>query len=98
MKPTNISIPKHPLRVTAEGIKHLSSLPQFQGVADETLIRLAELRTNLHVADRWVAIALILNNHIPIPVPGSKPLPRRRGRKATNSTGFQLIRGGRYVE
>ena len=58
-----------PLRVNGEGVKHLLSLPQFHGIADESLIRLAKRRTGLHIRDRWVAIALILGNRIPIPVP-----------------------------
>jgi hypothetical protein len=61
-----------PLRVSAEGIRHLSSLTQFHAIADDVLIRLAERRTRLTVPDRWVAIALILSNRIPIPVPSSR--------------------------
>lgn len=51
-----------PLRVSAEGIRHLSSLTQFHPIPDNVLIRLAERRTRLTVPDRWVAIALILGN------------------------------------
>lgn len=58
-----------PLRVTAEAVKHLSSLRQFHRIPESILIRLAERRTRLKVPDRWVAIALILSNRIPIPVP-----------------------------
>ena len=71
MKPTKVYIPKQLLRVTTEAVKRLSSLTQFH-ILDATLIRLAQGRTKLYVPDRWVAIALILGNRIPIPVPGSK--------------------------
>jgi hypothetical protein len=69
VRPTKVYIPTQPMRVTSEAVKHLSSLPQFHGIPDESLIRLAKRRTGLHVPDRWVAIALILGNRIPIPVP-----------------------------
>ncbi|MFZ0802694.1 MAG: hypothetical protein WBQ09_09735 [Terriglobales bacterium] len=58
-----------PLRVTGEAVKYLSSLRQFHRISESILIRLAERRTRLKVPDRWVAIALILSNRIPIPVP-----------------------------
>lgn len=58
-----------PLRVKPEAVKYLSSLPQFHGIPDRSLIGLAERRTKLHVRDRWVAIALIIGNRVPIPVP-----------------------------
>ena len=58
-----------PLRVTGEAVMYLSSLRQFHGIPDSALIRLAERRTRMYVPDRWVAIALILSNRIPIPVP-----------------------------
>jgi len=69
VRPTTVYIPKWPMRVTSDAVKHLSSLPQFHGIPDESLIRLAKRRTGLYVPDRWVAIALILGNRIPIPVP-----------------------------
>jgi hypothetical protein len=81
----------------SDAVKHLSSLPQFHGIPDETLIRLAERRTKLHVPDRWGAIALILGNRIPIPVPGSKPRPRWQSREATAPAKLRLIQGGRIV-
>jgi hypothetical protein len=58
-----------PLRVTGEAVMYLSSLSQFHGIPDSALIHLAERRTRIYVPDRWVAIALILSNRIPIPVP-----------------------------
>ena len=97
MKPTKVYVPKQPLRVTSEGFKHLSSLAQFHGIDDETLIRLAERRTKLHVHDRWVAIALILGNRIPIPVPGSNARPRWQSTEATAPAKLRLIQGGRSV-
>lgn len=97
MKPTKVYIPKQPLRVTSEAIKRLSSLPQFDGIPDATLIRLAKRRTKLHVHDRWVAIALILGNRVPIPVPGSRWRPRWQAKQATAPAKLGLIQGGRIV-
>ena len=56
------------MRVSNDAARYLASLPQFHGIPDYTLIRLAERRTRLRIIDRWVAIALILSNRIPIPV------------------------------
>jgi len=97
LKPTKVYIPKQPLRVTSEAIKHLSSLPQFHGIPHETLIRLAERRTRLYVPDRWVAIALILGNRIPIPVPGSNWRPRWQSEEATPQAKLEMTQGGRSV-
>jgi hypothetical protein len=58
-----------PLRVKGEAVEYLSSLSQFHGIPDDSLIRLAERRTGLNVTDRWVAVALIIGNRVPIPVP-----------------------------
>jgi hypothetical protein len=84
-----------PLRVSAEGIRHLSSLTQFHPIADNVLIRLAERRTRLTVPDRWVAIALILGNHIPIPVPLAHGRLHRKPNEATAPPNLVLIAGGR---
>ena len=97
VKPTRVYIPKQPLRVTSEGIKRLSSLPQFHGIPDERLIRLAQCRTKLHVSDRWVAIALILGNCVPIPVPSSRWRPRWQAKEATAPAKLRLIQGVRSV-
>jgi hypothetical protein len=83
-----------PLRVSAEGIRHLSSLTQFHAIADDVLIRLAERRTSLTVPDRWVAIALILSNRIPIPVPSSRERPGYRLGGPAAPAKLQLIQGG----
>jgi hypothetical protein len=94
----DISNPAYsPLRISAEGIKYFSSLTQFHTIADDVLIRLAERRTRLTVADRWVAIALILGNRIPIPVPNSRERPRCRPGEATPPAKLQLIQGGRIA-
>ncbi len=97
MRPTKVYIPKQPLRVTSAAVKHLSSLPQFHGIPDESLIRLAQRKTKLYVPDRWVAIALIMGNRIPIPVPGSKARPRWQLKEATSPAKLRLIHGGRIV-
>ena len=87
--------PSVPLRVKHEAMTHLSSLKQFHGIPDESLIRLAVRRTGLKVPDRWVAIALILGNRTPIPV------PRLERRKDVQSKTFPapakltVITGGR---
>ena len=97
MRPTRVYIPKQPLRVAKEAITRLSALRQFLGIPDETLIRLAKHKTGLHVPDRWVAIALILGNRVPIPVPGGKARPRWQLRKPTAPAMLRLIRGGRVA-
>jgi len=84
-----------PLRVRGEAVKHLSSLPQFYGIPDDTLIRLVRRRTKLVVADRWGAIALILCNRIPIPVPDPEERPRQQPRGATAPAKLTVILGGR---
>ena len=87
-----------PLRIKPEAVTHLSSLPQFYGIPDQSLIRLAHRRTRLNVPDRWVAIALILGNRIPIPVAG-QGRPRWRLREAEETSArakLRLIPGGRY--
>jgi len=86
-----------PLRIRSEAVDHLSSLQQFHGIPDETLIRLAERRTRLKVSDRWVAIALILGNRVPIPVPferkrKTETLPKTAPPKLTVITGGRIGR------
>jgi hypothetical protein len=81
-----------PLRVSAQGIKHLSSLTQFRPIVDNVLIRLAECRTRLTVPDRWVAIALILGNRIPIPAPLLHR--QRKPNEATIPATLEVITGG----
>ena len=56
-------------RISAEGIKQLSALPQFHGVPTEALIRIVRYKTKLKVTNRWAAISLIVANPCPIPVP-----------------------------
>ena len=86
-----------PLRVKPEAARYLASLPQFQGIRDQSLIRLAHRRTRLNVPDRWVAIALILGNRIPIPVPNPNERPRWQLRKAAAPAKLRLIKGGRVA-
>jgi hypothetical protein len=97
VRPIKVYIPKQPLRVSSEAVKHLSSLPQFHGIPDESLIRLAERRTKLYVPDRWVAIAMILGNRIPIPVPSPQERPRWQVMESTAPAKLRLIQGGRIV-
>jgi len=84
-----------PLRVKVEAVRHLSSLPQFHGVPDESLIRIAERRTGLNVPDRWVAIALIIGNRVPIPVPMLDGRPQGMPSEATAPAKLLAITGGR---
>jgi hypothetical protein len=51
-----------PLKVKASVIPLLAALPEFTGLTDDVLIEMARQKTyrRLHVADRWVAIALLL--------------------------------------
>jgi len=85
-----------PLRIKSAAVSYLSSLPQFHSIPDESLIRLAHRRTRLDVHDRWVAIALILGNRIPIPVAG-QGRPRWQPRETTTPAKLRLISGGRVV-
>jgi hypothetical protein len=87
-----------PLRIKPEAVKYLSSLSQFHGIADESLIRLAKRRTGLKVADRWVAIALILSNCVLIPIPGLKVRPRWEVREPMVPAKLKLIHGGRAAK
>jgi hypothetical protein len=87
-----------PLRIRHDAVSYLSSLPQFHGIADESLIRLARGRTGLKVADRWVAIALILSNCVPIPVPGLRVRPRWEVREPMVPSKLKLIHGGRILK
>ncbi len=87
-----------PLRIKPEAMRYLSSLSQFHGIADESLIRLAKRRTGLKVADRWVAIALILCNRVPIPMPGLRVRPRWEVREPVVGSKLKLIQGGRAAK
>ena len=87
-----------PLRIKSEAVDQLSSLPQFQGIPDNSLIRLAKRRTGLKVPDRLVAIALILGNRIPIPVPAPKIRKDvHADNEVTAPPKLILIRGGRIA-
>jgi hypothetical protein len=97
VRPTKVYIPTQPMRVTSEALKHLSSLPQFHGIPDESLIRLAKRRTGLHVPDRWVAISLLRSNLGPIPVPDLKECPKRQVTETKGPAKLKLIQGGRIV-
>lgn len=74
-------------------IEEQSRLKQFHGIADRTLFRLAELASGFAVEDRWVAIALIMRNPLPIPVPGKSGDAAHRSEPATPAK-LELIEGG----
>jgi hypothetical protein len=57
------------MRVTSETEQRLAALPQFHGIPTGILLRIVKLKTGLIVTSRWTAIALILANRCPIPVP-----------------------------
>ena len=97
MRTPQLCVPQHPLRVKPEAIQRLSSMSQFHGVPDKTLIRLAERRTRLYLPDRWVAIALILENGIPMLVPGSNWRPRWQPEEPTIPAKLEATQGGRIV-
>ena len=84
-----------PLRVQSEAVKYLSSLPQFHGIPDSVLIRLAGRKTRMRVPDRWFAIALILSNRIPVPVPTPPGQPQGTPSEATTPAKLVVITGGR---
>jgi hypothetical protein len=56
-------------RISPEGIKQLSALPQFHGIPTDTLVRIARFKTGVKVTNRWAAVSLIVSNPCPIPVP-----------------------------
>ncbi len=86
-----------PLRVSAEGIRHLSSLKKFHPIPDKVLIRLAERRTRLTVPDRWVAIALIRSSCILIPATPPHGRPQGKPSEATAPARLEAINGGRIA-
>jgi len=86
-----------PLRVKGEVVKYLSSLSQFHGIPDESLIRIAEHRTGLNVTGRWVAVALIIGNRVPIPVPTPDGRPQGKLSEATAPAKLVVITGGRIA-
>jgi hypothetical protein len=86
-----------PLRVKGEAVKYLSSLPQFHGIPDESLIQIAERRTGLNVPDRWVAVALIIGNRVPIPVPAPDGRPQGKPCEVTAPAKLVAIPGGRIA-
>jgi len=86
-----------PLRVKGEAVKYLSSLSQFHGIPDDSLIRIAERRTGLNVPDRWVAVALIIGNRVPIPVPTPDGRPQGKSGEAMAPAKLVLITGGRIA-
>jgi hypothetical protein len=95
VRPTKVYIPTQPMRVTSEAVKHLSSLSQFHGIRDESLILLAHRRTGLHVPSRWVAISLLRSNLGPIPVPDLKECPKRQVTGTKGPAKLIAIKGGR---
>ncbi|MGA8733688.1 MAG: hypothetical protein WB558_07175 [Terriglobales bacterium] len=98
MRQTTVHTQKQvPLRIKGEAVRYLSSLPQFHGIPDENLIRLAERRTGLNVSDRWVAVALIIGNRVPIPVPAPDGRPQAQPSEATALAKLELITGGRIA-
>jgi hypothetical protein len=49
-------------------LKKLAGMRQFHGIPDELLFKLAHHVTFCKIPDRWVAIYLIVENGLPIPV------------------------------
>jgi len=95
IRPTIRQQKKVPLRINDAAVKHFSALSQFHGIPDDALIRLAKRRTRLYVPDRWVAIALILGNRIPIPVAAPEHRKDMHASEVTPSLKLTLIEGGR---
>jgi hypothetical protein len=95
MQPTKTWVNQVPLRIKTELVEALSGLPRFQGIPDETLIRIAKQRTGVQVADRWGAIRMLISNPCPIPVVDGRQKPRRPLRLPTPPPKLTLIRGGR---
>jgi hypothetical protein len=49
-------------------IAEQARLKQFHHISDQALFKLAERASGFAVEDRWIAIALIMRNPIPVPV------------------------------
>ena len=86
-----------PLRIKPAAVSYLSSLSQFHAIPDESLIRLGHRRTRLNVPDRWVAVALIIGNRVPIPVPMPDGRPPAQPSEATAPAKLVAITGGRIA-
>jgi hypothetical protein len=58
-----------PLKVRPAAVQFLAAVPEYENLGDETLIAIARQKTcrRLHVADRWVAIALLLGTKDVLP-------------------------------
>lgn len=95
MPPAKEWVNQVPLQIKTEVVETLSKLPQFQGIPDETLIRIARQRTRVQVSDRWGAIRMLISNPCPIPVVDDRPKPRRPLRLPAPPPRLTLIRGGR---
>jgi hypothetical protein len=95
MQPTKTWVNQAPLRIKAELVGTLSACPQFQGIPDETLIRIARQRSKVQVADRWAAIRMLLSNPCPIPVVDGRQKPHRPLSLPSPPPKLVLIRGGR---
>jgi hypothetical protein len=97
MQPTKEKANQVPLRIRTELAERLSELSQFQGVPDETLIRIAKLRTRVQLADRWTAIQMLISNPCPVPVVDNKPKTSRPLSLPTTPPKLALIKGGRIL-
>ncbi len=97
MPPAKEWVNQVPLQIKTEVVETLSKLRQFQGIADETLIRIARQRTRVQVSDRWGAIRMLISNPCPIPVVNVKQRPRRPLRLPMPPPRLTLIRGGRIM-
>ena len=95
MPPAKEWVNQIPLRIKTEVVGTLSRLPQFHGIADEMLIRIAKRRTRVQVADRWAAIRMLISNPCPIPIVNERPRPRRPLHLHAPPPRLTLIQGGR---
>jgi hypothetical protein len=59
-----------PLKLKASVIPMLAAAPEYAGLTDDVLVEMARQKTyrRLHIADRWVAIALLLGTEDILPV------------------------------
>jgi hypothetical protein len=76
-------------------VREYSRFTQFHGIPDRTLIRLAERKTGLRVSNRWIAIALIIRNPLPIPVPRAEGATEVRRTVPDSPAKLTLINGGK---
>lgn len=76
-------------------VREYSRFTQFHGIPDQVLIGLAERKTGVRVSNRWIAIALIIRNPMPIPVPRAEGSTKIQCVEPSTPAKLKLINGGK---